>query len=107
MLYQIIVYVPLTHVEEVKNAIFDAGAGRYEHYDRCSWQTQGSGQFRALEGSNPFIGIHNLLETVDEVKIETICTHENIKNVLAALKQAHPYEEPAYGVMELKTIEDF
>jgi len=107
MLYQIIVYVPTTHTEAIKNAIFDAGAGRYEQYDRCSWQTQGSGQFRGLEGSHPAIGIQGNLEYVEEMKIETVCVKENLKKVLIALKKAHPYEEPAYGVIELKTIEDF
>lgn len=107
MLYQIVVYVPLTHLEELKSALFDAGAGIYENYDRCSFESAGIGQFRPLEGSNPAIGQHNVIEHVKEMKIETICVKEKIKGVLQALKAAHPYEEPAYGVIELKTIEDF
>jgi len=107
MLYQLIVYVPLTHAESLKTALFEAGAGKYNHYDRCSWESQGTGQFRPLEGSNPAIGKSNILEKVEEIKIETICAKETIRNVLTALKHAHPYEEPAYGVIELKTIEDF
>jgi hypothetical protein len=107
MLYQLIVYVPATHAEAVKNALFDAGAGYYENYDRCCWESPGTGQFRALEGSNPAIGHHGIIEKVEEIKIETVCTESVIINVLKALKEAHPYEEPAYGVIGLKTIEDF
>lgn len=107
MLYQLIVYVPLQNADDLKTALFDAGAGKYENYDRCSWQIQGMGQFRPLSGSNPTIGTHGTIEQIEEVKIETICKAEHIKEVLAALKKAHPYEEPAYGVTQLKTIEDF
>lgn len=107
MLYQLIVYVPFQNAEDLKTALFDAGAGKYENYDRCSWQTQGIGQFRPLLGSNPAIGTHGAIEHVEEVKIETICKAERIKEILVALKIGHPYEEPAYGVIELKTIEDF
>lgn len=106
MLYQLIVYVPIHAAENLKIALFDAGAGKYENYDRCSWQTLGTGQFRPLSGSNPAIGTHGVIEYVEEIKIETICNAENIKDVLMALKKGHPYEEPAYGVIELKTIED-
>lgn len=107
MLYQLIVYVPISDAESLKNALFEAGAGRYEHYDRCSWDVRGTGQFRPLDGADPVIGSVGEVERVEEIKIETICTPENIKAVLEALKDAHPYEEPAYGVIELKTIEDF
>lgn len=107
MLYQLIVYVPLADAEKLKEALFNAGAGKYENYDRCSWQCNGIGEFRPLEGSNPSIGSLGIIEKIEEVKIETVCKPEVIKNVLLALKSAHPYEEPAYGVMELKTLEDF
>lgn len=107
MLYQLIVYVPDTHAEELKNALFDAGAGRYEKYDRCSWESVGTGQFRPLEGSNPAIGTHGIIEKVEEIKIEMVCTEDTVADVLCALKRTHPYEEPAYGIVELKTIGDF
>ncbi len=107
MLYQLIVYVPTEAAEVLKNALFDAGAGRYEKYDRCCWECPGTGQFRPLEGSNPAIGKHGVTEKVGEIKIETICTAEVLMKVLHALKKVHPYEEPAYGVIELKTMEDF
>lgn len=107
MLYQVIVYVPITHLEELRQALFDAGAGEYAHYDQCSWECTGRGQFRPLNGSNPAIGTRDIVEYVEEVKIETVCRVDKIREVLSALKQTHPYEEPAYGVIELKTIEDF
>lgn len=107
MLYQLIVYVPEAYAEELKNALFDAGAGRYEKYDRCSWASAGTGQFRPLEGSNPAIGTHGIIEKVEEIKIEMVCTEDAVADVLYALKRVHPYEEPAYGIVELKTIEDF
>ena len=107
MLYQLIVYVPTTHAEELKQALFNAGAGDYEKYDQCSWETHGTGQFRPLEGSNPAIGRHNVVEKVEEVKIEMVCKREKIKEALDALKETHPYEEPAYGVITMKTLEDF
>jgi hypothetical protein len=107
MLYQLFVYVPINASEKVKNALFDAGAGRYENYDQCSWESIGIGQFRPREGSNPFLGVLDTLEKVEEIKIEMICKAEMLKVVLKRLKEVHPYEEPAYGVIEFKTIEDF
>jgi hypothetical protein len=107
MLYQLFVYVPINASEKVKNALFDAGAGRYENYDQCSWESTGIGQFRPREGSNPFLGVLDTLEKVEEIKIEMICKAEILKVVLKRLKEVHPYEEPAYGVIEFKTIEDF
>jgi len=107
MFCHLFVYVPLNDAEKLKLALFNAGAGKYEHYDQCCWEVRGIGQFRPLTGSNPFIGAQNTLEKVEEVKIEMICEDEKIKDVLKALKENHPYEEPAYGVIEIKTLEDF
>lgn len=106
MLYQLIVYVPLADALRLKEALFEAGAGKYNLYDQCSWETKGTGQFRPLNGSHPTLGKQNQLERVEEIKIETICEKEVLKHVLETLKQYHPYEEPAYGVIELKTLED-
>jgi hypothetical protein len=107
MLYHLFLYVPTQAAEKVKQALFNAGAGKYECYDQCCWEGSGMGQFRPLSGSNPYIGKQNTLEKVEEVKIEMICDPEKIKSVLQALKESHPYEEPAYGVIEIKTLEDF
>ena len=89
-------YVPEENVEEVKKALAEAGAGRLGNYDYCMWQTLGTGQFRPLEGSNPAIGKHNVVEHVKEVKLEMIVSEEYIKDVIAALKKSHPYETPAF-----------
>ena len=101
---KICVFVPESAVEQVKQAMFTAGAGKIGDYDSCCWQTIGQGQFRPLEGSSPFIGELDRIETVAEYRIEMVCADEYIKDVVAALKSSHPYEEPAYDVWKL---EDF
>ena len=101
---KICVFVPESAVEQVKQAMFTAGAGKIGDYDSCCWQTIGQGQFRPLEGSSPFIGELERIETVAEYRIEMVCADEYIKDVVAALKSSHPYEEPAYDVWKL---EDF
>ena len=96
-MYKIYFYVPETHLESVKSALFEKGAGKYGNYDNCDWQTLGTGQFRALEGSQPAIGKHFELEKVKEYKVETICEDSVLSQVLEALIEHHPYEIPAYG----------
>ncbi len=103
-MYQIGVYVPVSHGELLKNKMFDAGAGKLGPYDRCSFEYNGIGQFRPLAGSQPFLGCEGLLEHVPELKIEMICKKEFLQEVISALKAAHPYETPAYYVTELVNI---
>lgn len=103
-MYKICFFVPTDYTEKVKQALFNAGAGRIGNYDSCSWQCSGTGQFRALKNSQAFIGELNQLETIEENKVELVCSAENIKAAINALKNAHPYEEPAYEVYKL---EDF
>ena len=100
-MYKICVYVPENSVEKVKQALFDAGAGRIGNYDSCCWQTSGTGQFRPLENSNPAIGSQGKIETVSEIKIELVCTDNLVKNAIHALRENHPYEEPAFDVWKL------
>ena len=100
-MYKISFYVPKSHLEEVKIALFNKGAGKYKNYDMCSWQTLGEGQFRPIENADPFLGKLNKLEKVKEYKVEMICKNEIIKNVTSELKRVHPYEEPAYDVIEI------
>ena len=104
MLYQLIVYVPVSHLAQVKTALFEAGAGCYAHYDCCAFEVLGQGQFRPLSGSNPFLGQTNQVEVVPEYRVEMICVQKNIKNAITALKSAHPYEEPAYIVSKCENI---
>jgi hypothetical protein len=90
------VFVPVTHGDAVKAALAEAGAGRIGNYDSCMWSTPGGGQFRPLGGSNPFIGRHGELEKVDELMIDCLVEATIIKDVIAAMKKAHPYETPVW-----------
>lgn len=94
--YKLEIYVPETHLEAVKTAITTAGAGKLGNYDCCCWTTPGIGHFRPLANSNPFLGTCGKIEDVPEIKIETICAAADLKSVIAAMRQAHPYETPAF-----------
>jgi hypothetical protein len=100
-MYKLAFFVPPSHVEQVKSALFAAGAGRIGAYDSCSWQVLGQGQFRPLDGSQPFIGQTGEIEQVEEWKIELVVADELIREAVAALKSSHPYETPAYEVWKL------
>lgn len=103
-MYLISFYVPETHLESVKTALFTKGAGRIGNYDCCAWQTNGQGQFRPLKGSHPFSGEQDKIERTGEYKVEMVCRNGLVKDVLETLVSIHPYEEPAYHVVEVKTI---
>jgi structural hemagglutinin/hemolysin toxin protein RtxA len=96
--------VPESHLEVVKNAVFEAGAGNIGHYSHGSWQVLGEGQFMPLPGSNAFIGEIGVVATVPEYHVETICDEAHIKAAVAALRRVHPYETPSVQVWKL---EDF
>lgn len=100
-MYKLTVYIPGSHLGTVKEALFDAGAGRYAAYDRCCWQVQGQGQFRPLQGSDPFIGKTGVVECVAEYRVEMICAAESVAAVTAALRATHPYEEPAFDFVRI------
>ena len=100
-MYKLTVFIPDAALEQVKSALFAAGAGTIGNYEQCCWQVQGIGQFMPLVGSNPNIGMHDKLETVDEWRVEMVVAIAYIKEVVEALKQAHPYETPAYDVIEV------
>ncbi|MEZ5492462.1 MAG: NGG1p interacting factor NIF3 [Gammaproteobacteria bacterium] len=102
-LYRIEFYVPETHLEVVKEALFAAGAGRVGDYEKCAWQTRGAGQFKPGDNSSPFIGSAGELETVVEFKVELVCAEERLEAAVTAMKAAHPYEEPAYAVLRLES----
>ena len=94
--YRLDVYVPDSHVEAVKTAIFEAGAGYFGNYDSCCWQTEGTGQFCPLEGSHPFKGERGRVEHVKEWKLEFVVSENVLGDVLDALKRSHPYETPSF-----------
>jgi hypothetical protein len=97
-------YVPITHAEKVKASIFEAGGGKIGNYDHCCFEIRGRGQFRPLEGNNAFVGQTNLVEYVEEVKIELVCEEDRLENVVKALKSSHPYETPAYYAIKTLNI---
>ncbi len=106
-MYHLYFYLPESHLEKVKTALFKEGAGTFDNYDSCSWETEGKGQFRPLDGSDPFVGDENKVKPVREFKVEMVCHNKQIKAVLNKLIEIHPYETPAYGVYKIKTIKDF
>jgi dinuclear metal center YbgI/SA1388 family protein len=97
-LYKLIVYVPEPNVAAVSEAMFAAGAGSIGDYSCCSFRSRGTGTFLPGEGTNPYIGAAGRLEEVPEVKVETVVPASRLKQAVAAMIKAHPYEEPAYDV---------
>lgn len=93
-------YVPVESAEAVKNALFNVGAGRIGNYSHCSFETRGVGQFKPLIGSNPTIGKVEILEKIEELRVEIVFDDTILKEVVAALKGSHPYETPAYDIMK-------
>jgi hypothetical protein len=102
--YKLCVYIPESHLEKVKSALFKAGAGKIGNYDCCCWQVLGQGQFRPLSGSNPAIGQQGSLEAVKEYRVEMVCDDAVIEQVLKNLKRSHPYEEPAFDVIKVEAF---
>lgn len=100
-MYKLCFYVPESHLEQVKSAVFNAGAGRIGNYDSCCWQVLGQGQFRPLLGSKPFLGRQDAVEAVPEYRVEMVCSAQCVGAAVAALLDAHPYEEPAWDVVAL------
>ena len=103
-MFQIIVFIPKSHKEAVKQAMFQAGAGMLGNYDSCCFEHPGMGQFRPLKNSNAFIGEVGKLEHVEEVKVEMMCEEPALKKAIEAMIAAHPYETPAYYVINTVNI---
>ncbi len=103
-MFHVAFYVPLAFAEKVKEAMFVAGAGSIGKYARCSFESKGIGQFEPLEGSHPFIGEEKKLEIVSELKVEMVCEKQYLNAAIAALKASHPYETPAYYVIETVSL---
>ncbi len=100
-MYKLCFYVPESHINSVKHAIFSTGAGKVGQYDCCAWQTLGEGQFRPLAGSQPHLGQQDQVEKTTEYKVEMVCADDLIGAAIVALKSAHPYEIPAFDVVKL------
>ena len=104
---KIIVTIPIENVEEVRNAICEAGAGVIGNYTHCSMSTKCIGTFKPNDNANPYIGKNNKLEFVEEEKLEVVCDVDNVKKVIVKLREVHPYEEPAIDIVPLLDEESF
>jgi len=107
MIYSLSYYIPEKDHERVKKALLASGAGNIGHYDQCAWEVLGQGQFRAQKGSQAHIGELDQLETILEYKVEMVCKELYIKAVIQTLLKEHPYEQPAYFVQPVMTLDDF
>jgi len=98
---KIAIYVPTTHVEIVRNAMVKGGVGQIGNYSHCTFATQGTGTFKPLEGSQPYLGNTNELAQVEEVKLEGVLKSDHLNHMLELVKAVHPYEEIAYDYYAL------
>ncbi|GAA3076279.1 Nif3-like dinuclear metal center hexameric protein [Pseudonocardia yunnanensis] len=102
---KIVTFIPVgPAITEVHEALSAAGAGLVGNYSHCSFATAGTGQFRPLEGAQPTIGSVGKLERVAETKLEMVLPRSRRATVVAALRASHPYEEPAFDVLELADL---
>ena len=105
--YKLVFFVPHSHLDTVKDAVFASGAGTFPggKYVKCCFQMPGQGQFMPAGGANPAIGAVGTLEVVEEMKVEVMCLGRSIMlHAVEALKQAHPYEEVAYEVYKMENV---
>lgn len=98
---KLVVFVPREALDPVREALFAAGAGRIGEYTRCSWYAEGTGTFLGGDGTSPSVGSPGREQRVAELRLETVFPSERQDAVVAALREAHPYEEPAFDVYEL------
>jgi hypothetical protein len=98
---KLVVFVPREALDELRAALFEAGAGRIGDYEHCSWYTEGTGTFLGGEGTSPSVGRAGREERVGELRLETVFPAARQEEVIAALRGAHPYEEPAFDIYEL------
>ena len=101
-MYKLNYYVPAENKEETKEVLFAIGVGKFDNYEKCSWESLGMGQFKPVNGAQPHIGELGQLEVLQEYKVEMICPDEFIHKAVATLKAAHPYEEVAYEVFKME-----
>lgn len=102
LLKKLVTFVPSTHIENVRENLFSAGAGNIGNYDKCSFALEGTGSFRGNENSNPFIGEKGKLILEKETRLELIFEATNESQIISALKQNHPYEEVAFDIYQLE-----
>ncbi len=101
-LMKLVTFVPEAHIEKVRRAVFDAGAGVTGNYDQCSFSAAGTGSFRGNDEANPFVGERGKLHFEKELRFETIFPSHLKDDVINALLSAHPYEEAAFDIVKLE-----
>ncbi len=102
---KIVVFVPETHADIVRDEMGKAGAGRIGKYTHCSFTLKGQGRFKPEIGAHPAIGEVGKMETVEEERIEAVCTREHVDVVVVAIKKVHPYDEVAFDIMAIEDNE--
>ncbi len=105
-LVKIVVFVPETHADMVREAMGKAGAGKIGNYTYCSFSVKGQGRFKPEEGANPRIGKVGTLEVVDEERIEVACEKSQLNTIVQAIKAVHPYEEVVIDVYPMLVLEN-
>jgi hypothetical protein len=98
---KLVVFVPREALDPLREALFAAGAGRIGDYERCSWYTEGTGTFLGGAGSRPDVGQPGREQRVAELRLETVYPEEREAEIVAALRESHPYEEPAFDLYDL------
>jgi len=99
--YKLVTFVPAEAVEKVSRALFDAGAGRIGDYSSCSFRSGGTGTFLGGESTNPTVGKKGKMERAEELRVETVIPISRVSEIVAALRRSHPYEEPAFDLVQL------
>lgn len=101
---KLVVFVPLTHADAIRQALGEAGAGKIGNYQFCSFSSRGMGRFIPVEGAKPAIGQIGALESVEEERIEVVVPRSILLDVITAMKKAHPYDEVAYDLYSLESV---
>ncbi len=105
-LVKLVVFVPETHADAVRQALGEAGAGRIGNYSFCSFSTRGTGRFRPEEGADPAEGEIGKLSAVPEERIEVACERTQVQATIAAIKRVHPYEEVVVDIYPMLVIDN-
>jgi len=103
---KIVVFVPKTHTDVVRQAMGDAGAGNIGNYSHCSFSIDGVGRYKPTDGAKPFIGEVGKLEEIVEERVECVCERNKAKEIISAIKKVHPYEEVAFDIYPLLSEEE-
>jgi len=106
ILKKLVVFCPQSHAPQIREAILEAGGGHIGNYSHCSFNTDGTGSFKALDGATPFVGEPEKIHFEDEVRLETIVPNYLLYKVVAAMLKSHPYEEVAYDIYPLENSYD-